>query len=60
MWRPLVLWLKVALEYLLKGPTASGEQVKAEVKSKLSDDHIKVRGGLENRDESTEVVWCLR
>lgn len=34
--------VKVALEYLLKGPTASGEQVKAEVKAKLSDEHIKV------------------
>ncbi|CAM9444365.1 unnamed protein product, partial [Hapterophycus canaliculatus] len=33
---------EVALEYLLKGPTASGDQVKAEVKSKLSDEHIKV------------------
>lgn len=32
----------MALEYLLKGPTASGEQVKAEVKSNLSDEHIKV------------------
>lgn len=35
---------QVALEYLLKGPTASGEQVKAEVKANLSDEHIKVGG----------------
>lgn len=38
----LVMSCQVALEYLLKGPTTSGEQVKAEVKSKLSDEHIKV------------------
>lgn len=37
-----LLFLQVALEYLLKGPTASGDQVTAEVKSKLSDEHIKV------------------
>lgn len=40
----VVCVFQVALEYLLKGPTTSGEQVKAEVKSKLSDEHIKVRG----------------
>lgn len=32
----------MALEYLLKGPTASGAQVTADVKAKLSDEHVKV------------------
>lgn len=32
----------MALEYLLKGPVASGDKVTAEVKAKLSDDHVKV------------------
>lgn len=33
---------QAALEYLIKGPIASSEQVLAEVKSKLSDEHVKV------------------
>lgn len=33
---------QVALEYLLKGPEASGAQATAEIKAKLSDEHVKV------------------
>ena len=48
MWMPTpctafcASWSQVALEYLLKGPTGSGGQVTAEVKAKLSDEHVKV------------------
>lgn len=35
-------WSQVALEYLLKGPTGSGGQVTADIKAKLSDEHVKV------------------
>lgn len=34
--------VQVALEYLLRGPVSSGEQVTAEIKAKLSDEHVKV------------------
>ena len=34
--------LQVALEYILRGPSVSGAQVTAEVKRKLSDEHVKV------------------
>lgn len=33
---------QAALEYLLKGSVAAGEQVQAEIKAKLSDEHVKV------------------
>lgn len=54
----LVFCFQVALEYLLKGPTTSGEQVKAEVKSKLSDEHIKVGDVLEYLLRSFDQLVC--